>query len=44
MCTTAGGPRQGAATVSWTKTTDLLVGSAMGNDLADLYTWWLGAR
>ncbi len=44
VCTTAAGPQQGAPTVSWTKTADLFVGSAMGNDLAALYTWWVAAR
>lgn len=43
-CTTASGPQQGAPTVSWTKTAELFVGSATGNDLAALYAWWLAAR
>ena len=44
VCTTAAGPSDGAPTVSWSKTADLFVGSAMGSDLAALYTWWLAAR
>ena len=43
-CAVATGPRQGASTVSWTKAGDVFVGSATGNDLDALYTWWLGAR
>lgn len=44
VCTTASGPRQGAPAVSWTKRSDLFVGSASGGDLTALYAWWLAAR
>jgi serine/threonine-protein kinase len=44
VCTTARGPREGAPTVSWTKASNLFVGSASGGDLDSLYAWWLGAR
>jgi hypothetical protein len=44
VCTTARGPSDGAPTLSWTKSADLLAVSATGTDIASLYSWWLTAR
>jgi hypothetical protein len=42
-CGTFRGPSQGAPTVVWTRTADLVVASAGGRDPVELYGWWLTA-
>jgi serine/threonine-protein kinase len=44
VCTTARGPSEGAPTLTWTKSADLLLVSVTGSDIASLYAWWLTAR
>lgn len=44
VCTTGRGPSEGAPTLTWTKSADLLLVSATGTDIASLYAWWLTAR
>jgi serine/threonine-protein kinase len=39
-CGTSGG----SARIIWTRSGDLLLGDASGNDLAALYSWWLNNR
>jgi serine/threonine kinase PknH len=43
-CETLRGPAQGAPMVAWTRSGDLLVASARGQDIAALYNWWLNGR
>ncbi|MDG4667579.1 serine/threonine-protein kinase [Mycobacterium sp. 236(2023)] len=36
------GDFQGRADIVWTKTSDLILGTGQGNNLDDLYKWWVG--